>query len=160
MSDSGNIRINILDGRRQHIPDSTQVLVRLLNGAAPVPSQWATGGDITIRGIPFANNGNDAYNVFAHINGFQDAVTPNRVPVIRDGTTPVSLLAIPDDGQFHFLPWNELQQIDPSILKLVTTGATGGPATRYADAVEAHPMELGALLNLATAIRDIPLDDG
>jgi hypothetical protein len=120
---------------------------------------WATGGDITVSGIPLMDTGNDAYNVYASINGFSDVVTPNRVPLIRNGTAEVALLAVPQNGQFHFLPWSQFAQVDTRILKLVTNGAPGDPAQRYSDTVESSPMQLGALLDLATAIRDIPLDD-
>jgi hypothetical protein len=50
--------------------------------------------------------------------------------------------------------------MDPRIRNLVTNGAPGDPAGRYSETVEGSRMQLGALLNLATAIRDIPLDDG
>ena len=36
MPDAGNIHVRIVDGRRQPLPPRTEVLVRLLNGAAPV----------------------------------------------------------------------------------------------------------------------------
>ena len=160
MPDTGSIHFTIVDGRRKPLSTVTQVLVRLLNGAQQINPKWATGGDITISGIPFTDAGNDAYNVFAHISGYNDAVTPNRVPLLRNSTVEVALLAIPDNGRFHFPPWEQFKQRDPRILRLVTNGAPGDPARRYSDTIEASPMQLGALLNLATAIRDIPLDDG
>jgi hypothetical protein len=159
MPDTGNIHFTIVDGRRQLLSSNTQVLVRLLNGATPVPAKWATGGDITISDIPFADTGNDAYNVFVHASSFEDTVTPYRVPLVRNGTVDVGLLATPVKGQFHFQPWQEFEQVDPRILRLVSNGAPGNPAQRYSDTLETRPMELGALLVLATAIRDIPLDD-
>ena len=72
----------------------------------------------------------------------------------------MALLAIPNNGRFHFPPWEQFKEVDSRILRLVTNGALGDPAGRYSESVEASPMQLGALLNLATAIRDIPLDDG
>ena len=158
MPDTGNIHFTIVDGRRQLLPPDTQVLVRLLNGAQP-RTVWAAGGDITITGIPFTDTGNDAYNVFTHASGYDDAVTPYRVPLIRNGTAEVALLATPSNGRFHFHSWQDFQTADPRIRRLITNGAPGDPAKRYADTLEAQPMELGALLTLASAICDIPLDD-
>ena len=159
MSDTGGIHFTVVDGRRQLLSPDSEVLVRLLNGAQPISPRWAAGGDITMSDIPFTDTGNDAYNVFVHAKGYADAVTPYRVPLVRGGTVDVALMALPSPGRFHFMPWQALQQVDPRILRLVTNGAPGDAAQRYADTLEAHPMELGALLVLATAIRDIPLDD-
>jgi hypothetical protein len=157
--DTGAIHFTIVDGRRLPLPVNTQVLVRLLNGAAAIDAKWATGGDIKISSIPFKDTGDDAYNVFAHANGFSDAVSPNRVQLVRSGTAEVALLAVPTNGHFHFQKWDQFRNVDPRILKLITNGATGDPGERYSATTESHPMHLGALLNLATAIRDIPLDD-
>jgi hypothetical protein len=158
MSETGNIHLTIVDGQRQLLPPKTKVLIRLLNGAVPVPAKWASGGDITVTAIPFTDTGNDAYHVFAHASGYADAVAPYRVPLTRNSTVDVALLATPSRGQFHFLPWQQFQQVDPRILKLVSNGSPN-PAQRYSDTLERQPMELGALLVLATAIRDILLDD-
>ena len=161
MSDSGNIHFTIVDGTRQPISSQTQVLVRLLNGAKPIPAKWAAGSDITITGIEFTDTGEDAYNVFASINGFDDAVSPNRVPIIPGKTSEVALLATPKHGKFHFLPWSEFQKQDPRIVSLFTNGVTGDPGQQYSDFSENDKQNLafGCLINLATAIRDIPLDD-
>jgi hypothetical protein len=159
MPDTGNIHFTIVDGRRQPLSANTQILIRLLNGAQTINPQWATGGDILVKGMPFLDAGNDAYNVFVHANGYNDSVTPYRVQIAPGATAEVALLATPAQGQFHFQPWQTFQNVDARILRLVTNGAAGNAAQRYADNIEGHPMEMGALLNLATAIRDIPLDD-
>jgi Protein of unknown function (DUF3489) len=160
MPDTGSIHFTIIDGRRKPLSTTTQVLVRLLNGAQQIDPKWATGGDITVSGIPFTDTGNDAYNVFAHVSGYNDAVTPDRVRLLRNGTVEVALLAVPNNGRFHFPPWEQFKQVDSRIVRLVMNGALADPAGRYSESVEASPMKVGALLNLATAIRDIPLDDG
>jgi hypothetical protein len=157
MSETGNIRFTIVDGRRQPLSANTQVLVRLLNGAQTINPVWATGGDITMSEIAFTDTGQDSYNVFAHANGYNDAVSPLRVPIKPGATSDVALLAIPKNGRFHFQPWAQFQTVDAGILKVVTNGATGDAGRRYEDTAESQPMALGALLNLATAIRDIPL---
>ncbi|MBS1857656.1 MAG: hypothetical protein JST11_19965, partial [Acidobacteria bacterium] len=52
----------------------------------------------------------------------------------------------------------DLQTADPRILQLLTNG-TANAAQRYQDTLEAKGREMGALLSLGTAIRDIALDD-
>jgi hypothetical protein len=57
MLDTGSIHFTIVDGRRKPLSTITQVLVRLLNGARQIDPKWATGGDITVSGIPFTELG-------------------------------------------------------------------------------------------------------
>jgi hypothetical protein len=68
------------------------------------------------------------------------------------------LLATPKNAAFHFEKWEDFQKADSNIVKLVSSGATDS-AKRYTDTFEAQPMQMGALLNLATAINEIPLAD-
>jgi hypothetical protein len=157
MPDPGSIHVTIVDGRRQLLASKTNVLVRLLNGAKSFPAGWvANGGDITITGIPFTDTGRDAYNVFVHADGFEDAVTPNRVEIKPGKTVEVRLLAPPKDGTFHFQKWEQFQAGDPNVVKLLSNGASNG-GQRYADTTDTSPQQLGALIDLATAINDIPL---
>src|SRR5947207_15385746 len=149
MPDTSSIHFTIVDGRRQPLDGNTQVLVRLLNGAKQFDGWWAKGGDIRVKDIEYTDTGRDAYNVFAHADGFRDAVTPNRVPLKRNAETEVALMAIPNGGEFHFLPWQEFLQADSRIVKLVKNGP-GDPAQRYSDAMEKRNRQLGALLTLGT----------
>jgi len=159
MADSSSIHLTIVDGRRQPLPANTNVLARVTGGAKQ-PGPWAaTGSGITLPNIPFTDTDDDAYYVFAKPSGYQETVSPYRVPLKRNGTSEVALMAPADNGSFHFQPWEQFRDtVDPRILKLITNGAAD-PAQRYNDSTEASRMQFGALLNLATAIRDIPLDD-
>ena len=158
MPDPANIHVTIVDGRRQPLPAGTQVLLRLLGGARKFDGWWAKGGDITLTGIPFTDTGGDAYYVFASAQGYADSVTPYPVALKSGGTAEALLLATPKNAAFHFQKWEQFQNADASIVKLVSGGAADA-GQRYADTCEAKPMQMGALLNLATAIRDIPLAD-
>jgi hypothetical protein len=159
MSDTGKIHITIVDGRRQLLPANTQVLVRLLDGAKNIDAKWATGGDITISGIPYTDTGRDAYYVFASAHGYADSVTPYRVPLKNGGTSEATLMATPKDAKFHFRKWSEFQKADPNLVKLICNGCPD-PGKRYTEGYEQHPTEVGALLIIGTAIADIPLADG
>ena len=158
MPDTGNIHVTIVDGRRQVLSSDTQVLVRLLGGAQKFDGWWAKGGDIQLADIPFTDTGRDAYYVFASAQGYADSVTPYPVAVQRNGTAEAVLLATPKNAAFQFEKWEQFQNGDPGVVKLVSNGAAN-PGQRYADAYEAKPMQMGALLNLGTAIGGIPLVD-
>jgi hypothetical protein len=159
MPDTGNIHVTIVDGRRQPLASDTQVLVRLLGGAKQFDGWWAKGGDIDLNGIPLLDTGRDAYYVFASAQGYSDTVTPNPVPLKRDGTAQALLMATPKNAAFHFQKWEDFQKADANIVKLLSSGTTN-PGQNYATTFEAQPMQLGALINLATAINGIPLADG
>jgi hypothetical protein len=158
MPDTANIHVTIVDGRRQPLAPDTEVLMRLLGGAQQFPGWWAKGGDINLNDIPFTDTGRDAYYVFASAKGYADSVTPYPVALKRGATVEAQLLATPKDGTFHFLKWEDFQKADKNTVQLISTGAAD-PGKRYTDTLEAQPMQLGALLNLATAIGDIPLDN-
>lgn len=156
MPDTGNIHVNIVDGRRQPLAPDTDVLVNILNGAKQFNGWWAKGDSIDINGIPYTDTDNDAYNVFAKAEGYDDSVTPNRVTLTRGGTVDTHMMATPNNGAFHFQKWDEFLTADANIVKLLSNG-DADPGRRYQDTTDARPLELGALIDLATAINDIPL---
>jgi hypothetical protein len=151
--------MTIVDGRGNPIPANTEVLVQALNGAMQVTAKWAKGSDITISDITFTNTEDDAYNVFVKANGYDETVTPNRVQLIKGDTNEVAIMATPKGAQFHFLKWEDFIKRDAAIVTLISSGAAD-PATRYGETAENCNRQFGALMNLASAIRDIPLKDG
>jgi hypothetical protein len=159
MSDACSIHVTIVDGRGNQIPDNTQLLIRLLNGAREIPAKWSHGGDITVTDLEFTDTGRDAYHVFVKPTGFHETVSPNRVELIPGDTAEVALMAIPDHAQFQFLKWDQFSTRDDSIVRLISNGADD-PAARYATTAENCNRPFGALLAMAQAIRDTPLKDG
>ena len=158
MSDTGNIHVTIVDGRREPLAPGTQVFLRLLGGARKFDGWWAKGGDVDLNGIPFTDTGSDAYYVFASAQGYADSVTPYPVALKPGDTVEALLLATPKNSSFHFEKWEQFQNADKNVVQLICNGSAD-PGTRYTTAYETSPMQVGALLNLATAIRDIPLSD-
>lgn len=159
MADTCSIHMTIVDGRGNRIADETQILVSLLNGAEQIPQISAKGSDVTITDPPFTDTEDDAYNVFIKADGYDETVTPNRVALIKGDTAEVSLMATPNDSHFQFLKWADFAKRDASIVSLISNGA-GDAAARYAQTAENFNHQFGALLNLAAAMRDIPLKDG
>jgi hypothetical protein len=157
--DTGAIRIRIVDGTRRPLPGGTDTLVRILDGRhVQVRSHWITQSSVLEKDLPFHDNPDDRYTVFAHSKGYEDAaIFPVRLK--EGGEVPADLMVLPNDPLFHFQPWDAVQSGDPRIAQLLTNGVDDG-AQRYANTVEENPQGLGALLTIGTAIRNIALVDG
>ena len=157
-TNTGSIRINIVDGARQPVGDNLELLIRILDGRKKeVRSLWAQGPAIPVLGLTFHDSPDDWYTVIVHASGYQDgAIYPVRLQQGR--LVDAYLMLEPNHAGFHFEPIDTIQA-DARLYQLLANGATGDPAVRYHDTLEAQPMLMGALLTLGTAIRDIPLDD-
>lgn len=155
---TGSIRLNVVDGTRRPVKGGLQFLVRVLNGSKKqVAAQFVQGPVVPIVGLPYYDNLDDWYTIIVHADGYQDAgVYPVRLKV---GTLlDACVMLVPNDAAFHFPPIESIQP-DPMLYQLLANGAPGDVATRYHTAVESQPQQLGALLTIGTAIRDIPLAD-
>src|SRR6476619_2329655 len=155
---TGAIQINIVDGTRQAIAADRDLLLRILDGRhQQIVAPWVSGPRIRVTDLPYHDNLDDRYTVFVHSKGYGDgAVYP--VLLKRGATVDTNIMLLPDDGEFHFRKWTDLQGADARLLQLVTNGAEN-PAERYTDTLESKPRQLGSLLTLGTAVRDITLDD-
>jgi hypothetical protein len=156
---TGAILINIVDGTRQPFPADKDILLRVLDGRhQQILAQWVNGSSVHVTDLPYHDNPDDNYTVFAHSKGYNDgAVFP--VPLKERQTVNANVMLVPGDGEFHFRPWADMQSVDARILQLLKNGVTDA-AGRYSDAMDAKNLQLGALLTIGTALRDIPLDDG
>lgn len=156
--DTGTIRLNLVDGTRQPISEDQNVLVRVLDGRKKqVATKWVKGPTIPILGLPYHDNADDWYTIIAHVDGYQDAgVYPVHLQAGR--LVDAYLMLVPENGAFHFLPFKKLPRND-RVYQLISNGAPGAISKRYTETLEKQPQQLGALLTLGTAIRDIPLDD-
>ena len=156
--ETGAIQVNIVDGRRLPLAATQDSLLRILDGRnQQIIAPWVTGASIRVTDLPYHNNLFDRYTVICHSKGYEDAgIYP--VHLKQGGTVNADLMVLPKDGAFHFRPWAEMQTGDPRILQLLTNG-TANAERRYSDTMEAQPLQLGALLTLGAAVRDIALDD-
>ncbi len=155
---TGTIRLNVVDSRRQPIAEDQSMLVRVLDGRKQqVASKFVQGPVIPILGLPFHDSPDDWYTIIVHADGCEDAaIYPVRLQVGR--LIDAYLMLLPKDGMFHFPPIETIQA-DPRLYPLIANGAVGDVPTRYHTAIENQPMQMGGLLTIGTAIRDIPLDD-
>lgn len=156
---TGTIRLNIVDGTRQPVPEDLTLLVRVLDGRhQPVATNWVNGPTIPIVGLPFHDSPDDWYTLVVHADGYEDAgIYPVRLQAGR--VIDANVMLLPKGGNFHFPPIASLQS-DPRIYQLIANGAAaGGEADRYHTTLESSPQQLGALLTIGAAIRDLPLND-
>jgi hypothetical protein len=153
---TGTIRLNIVDGTRQSVRNDLGSLVRVLDGRKrQVATQWVNGPTIPIVGLPYHDSPDDWYTIIVHADGYEDAgIYPVRLQAGRLIDAYVMLL--PKNGNFHFAPIQELQA-DARLYQLIANGAPGDVAIRYHTTQESQPFQLGALLIIGTAIRDIPM---
>ena len=159
---TGTILIHMVDGARQPFPPNIDTLIRVIDGARRQKvTQWVEGSNVRVPGLPIAGSPDDNYTVFAHAKGYNDAgVFP--VPLRRGANVDAPLMLTPKDCEFHFLPWDQLQQQAPATLRqLLANGVSAADAqARYAGARENSNLELGALLTIGAAIDAIALNDG
>jgi hypothetical protein len=155
---TGTIRLNVVDGTRKSISDDLEFLVRILDGSKrQVASKFVKGPTIPIMGLPYHDNSDDWYTIIVHADGYQDAgIYPVRLMSGR--LIDAYVMLIRNDGNFRFGPIDAIRN-DPRLYPLISNGAAGDVAVRYQTTAENQPLQLGALLTIGTAIRDIPLND-
>ena len=155
---TGTIRLNIVNGSREPVPDDLSMLVRVLDGSKrQVATKFVNGSVVPILGLPFHDNADDWYTIVVHADGYEDAgIFPVRLQLGR--LLDAWVMLVPKSGNFHFPPIETIQA-DKLLYPLLANGAPGDVAVRYHNTLENKPLQLGALLTIGTAIRDIPLDD-
>ncbi len=155
---TGSIMLNIVDGRRLPFNAEQAAFVRVLDGSKrQVAAKWVKGSTIHIPGLPYHDNFEDLYTIIVNADGYEDGgIYPVR---LKAGTLIYAYaMLVPYGAGFHFSPIEDIQA-DRRLFQLLSNGAAGSVAVRFQTAVENQPFLLGALLTIATAIRDIPLDD-
>ena len=157
--DTGVIQVRMVNGARKPLAPGSDVLLRILDGRKRPIRVLSTRSDVVqCKDLPFHDNPDDNYTVFAACSGFKDsAIFP--VKLKEGAMVDANLMLLPSDGAFHFRNWTDMQTADPGLLQLLTNGASN-PAQRYSDTLESQSQPLGALLTLGTAVRDILLPDG
>ncbi len=155
--DKGTIMISIVNGTRQPLPGKPDILIRVLDGRKrAIVSPWVNGSPVYIRNVRCRGNSDDLYTIFAHARGYEDgAIYPVRV--LKGKLVNAAIMLLPKNGRFVFQPlaswWT-----DESLHQLVANGASE-PATRFSETFEAKNLEVGALLTIGAAVKNILLDD-
>jgi len=150
--------LTIVDGTRQALPAGRDVLIRVIDGRKQaVASPWIDSSFAHFPDLPWHGNNDDLYTLFAHAKNYVDgAVYPVRV--LQGKVVNAAIMLLPKGRSFTFEPLG-LWQTDQLLYHLIANGATN-PGDRYASTYEAKNLEVGALLTIGNAVRDIPLADG
>ena len=155
---TGIVTINVFDGKRQAIPQGTQILLTVFDGAQnQLFRNYVDGPSVTLE-LPFHNNLADNYSIIAFANGYEQA---GFQPVAISPNAPgqLDLMLLPNKGAFHFAgaQWTDIVTKKPLVTQIFAASVTGSAAAAYGALIEDHPDHLACLLNISTAMQQISL---
>jgi hypothetical protein len=155
---TGFVTVNLFDGTRRPMPQGTQVLVTVHDGAQNQLFRDFVPGPVVKLELPFHNNFSDAYSIVAFVDGHEQA---GFQPVKIGPNAPVQLdlMLLPKNGAFHFAGarWTDVEAKKPLLARVFAASAPGNPGDAYAQLIENHPDRLACLLNITTAMQQISL---
>lgn len=151
---TGNIKVNIVDGRRNWLPSPHSVLLQLWrNGTELAHEHFYDANSITVS-FEVHDNTSDQFRVVAFADGYsQSGLHP--VDLKAGETVPVYLMLIPKEGRPDFTearPGN-LAANGPQLEELLRRSS----AMAEFDALRDSQLECAGLLNITTAMNDIEL---
>src|SRR5215470_5494496 len=98
---TGLVTVNVFDGKRQAIPEGTQILVTVRDGAQNQLFRNSVNGPSVKLELPFHNNFADSYSIIAFVDGHEQA---GFQPVAISPHAPgqLDLMLLPKNATFHF----------------------------------------------------------
>lgn len=155
---TGFVTVNVFNGARQPMPQGTQILLTVHDGAQnQLYRDYVAGPSVKLE-LPFHNNFADNYSIVVFVDGYMQA---GFQPVVIGPNIPgqLDLMLLPKNGSFHFgaARWADVVATKPLVAQIFTASVTAAPGDAYADLMETHPDRLACLLNLATAMQQISL---
>jgi hypothetical protein len=155
---TGFVTVNVFDGTRQQIPQGTQILLTVIDGAQnQLYRSYVDGPSVQLE-LPFHNNFADNYSIITFAAGYEQA---GFQPVTIGPNAPgqLDLMLLPKNGTFHFANarWADVLAEKPLVGKIFTSSVTSSAADAYAELMEDHPDHLACLLNITTAMQQIAL---
>jgi hypothetical protein len=157
-TDVGFVTVNVFDGARQAMPQDTQILLTIHDGAQNQLFRDFVNGPSVKLELPFHNNFADNYSIVVFADGYEQAgfqpvsVTPN-------APGRLDLMLLPKKGTFHFATarWTDILAKKPLLGQIFSASVTGSPSDGYTQLMEDHPERLACLLNITTAMQQISL---
>jgi hypothetical protein len=155
---TGFVTVKVFDGTRQPIPQGTQILLTVRDGAQnQLFRDYVNGPSVQLE-LPFHNNFADDYSIVAFVDkyeqaGFQPVAIGPNVPGELD------LMLLPTNATFHFAGarWTDIVAKKPLLEQIFAASVTGSAGDAYAELMESHPDRLACLLNITTAMQQISL---
>src|SRR5580704_19204554 len=98
---TGLVTVNVFNGARQPVPQGTQILLTVHDGAQNQLFRNDVDGPSVKLELPFHNNFADDYSIVASADGYEQA---GFQPVTIGPNAPVQLdlMLLPKNGAFHF----------------------------------------------------------
>ena len=156
--DTGFVTVNVFDGTRQAMPQGTQILLTVRDGAQnQLFRDYVNGPSVKLE-LPFHNNFADAYSIVAFANGYEQAGF-QPVAIGPNAPAQLDLMLLPKNGDFHFAGarWTDIVAQKPLLGQIFAASVTGAASDAYAELMEDHPDRLACLLNITTAMQQISL---
>ena len=161
---TGNLMVNVFDGRREPMSPDVDLLVRIIDGNQK--KQWEGSfkkPSIAFRKLPIFDNFGDNYTVLVSAPGYCGAgFTP--VKIEQNSWQNIDLMLLRKDAAFNFSQssWDDLRASHPQFFQLLASGAASDAAARkrYDDLRENQGATLAAFFNIATAMAAIYLPTG
>jgi hypothetical protein len=155
---TGFVTVKVFDGTRQPIPQGTQILLTVRDGAQnQLFRNYVNGPSVQLE-LPFHNNFADNYSIVAFVDkyeqaGFQPVAIGPNVPGELD------LMLLPTNATFHFAGarWTDIVAKKPLLGQIFAASVTGSAGDAYVELIESHPDRLACLLNITTAMQQISL---
>ena len=155
---TGFVAVNVFDGKRQAIPQGTQILLTVRDGAQNQLFRDFVGGPRVKLELPFHNNFADSYSIVAFVDGHEQA---GFQPVAISPNAPgqLDLMLLPKNGTFHFAgaQWADVVAKRPVLARVFAASVTSAAGDAYSEILEMHPDRLACLLNITTAMQQISL---
>jgi hypothetical protein len=155
---TGFVTVNVFDGARQPMPQGTQILLTVRDGAQnQLFRNFVSGPSVKLE-LPFHNNFADNYSIVAFVDG-RDQAGFQPVAIGPNAPAQLDLMLLPKNGAFHFAGarWTDILAQKPLLGQIFAASVTGAAGDAYATLMETHPDRLACLLNITTAMQQISL---
>lgn len=155
---TGFLTVNVFDGTRQEMPQGTQILLTVRDGAQNQLFRDSVDGPSVKLELPFHNNFADNYSIIAFAHGHEQAGF-QPVAISPNASGQLDLMLLPKDGSFHFANarWADILVQKVLLGQIFAASLTGAASDAYAELMEEHPDRLACLLNITTAMQQISL---
>ena len=158
---TGFITVNVFNGARQPIPQNTQILLTVRDGAQnTLFRDYVSNSSVKLE-LPYHNNFADNYAIIAFTDGYEQAGF-QPVTVAPHVPAQLDLMLLFKNGTFKFAgaQWTDVVARKPVLAQIFSASVTGSAGDAYADLLEDHSDRLACLLNITTAMQQICLPQG
>ncbi len=161
-SQSASITLNVFDGARQLIDPQLKKRVILRNGAQQVKHDDFHRAPSIHFNVPFHNSAEDNYTVVVSASKHTQAgFSPIKASPLAQQVVDLMIVPKKCDYDFTEAAWNTLAGSRPGLSRLLAAGVSADEAAnRYDRLMAGRADSLACLLNIATALDDLPLPGG